>query len=301
VRVAIKIYLCLVLLGLAGQSFAGQKFSSLFEFNQRQKNHIVLDMPWLEPVVFQGYLNAGGVESNSSSPHYYDTGLGAAGPAIQILAQAIGSKSARNRKYAKAQAEADLILSEHSGLVRAISHESLYFQLKQQALTAEHTLEVFTPEKKGVKYFVKLSPIFTISQDKSSIMLNSKLRIHSKKRPKKPVFTQDFIVVSEPIGTDQIDEFWQPDNQQNFVDLSENLFSKSVDLMLAAMANEPVLVGKQRTFKYEFGNENRFERATQARYPNVNSACDRTIVTTLANNLMSLPFVSESCVSGLLD
>jgi len=295
VKTATKLSLCLALVLLAGQSFAGQKFESLAEFNQVHGNHIVLDMPWLEPVLFQGYLNAGTVSSNSYNTPYYDAGIGAAGPAIQILAQVIGTKSARNRKYAKAQAEADQVLAEHTDMVQAISHEDLYLQFKQQALIAEHSVEVFTPDKNELKFFIALEPVFTISQDKSSMMLNNKVQIYSRKKPKKPVFTQEFIVVSESISTDQIDDYWRLDSKENFLDLSKYLFARSTELMLAAMVSESIHEGKQKTFKYKFGNETRYERATQVRYQHLDSSCDRTLVTTLASNLMSLPSASLGC------
>lgn len=298
-RTLIKFWLCFSLLFVASTGVAGQKFKSLEDFARHTEGNIMLDMAWLEPVTFQGYLNAGSVTSHSSNPLYYDSGIGAAGPAIQLIAQAIGTKAARKRKYTRAQTQADQVLAEHADKISELSMENLYLHFKKMAEQNQYSVEVFSPKKKHREFFVKMDPVFALSQDKRSMMLRNKIQIHARKRPKKAIFKQQFVVVSDPVQVEDITGFWQQENENNLLHLSQHLFTQSVDLMLDEIAQKHVADAKQKTFRYEFGDKAVFERASLVKTQSQNGQCGRVSVITLGGDIMSLPLPELECSTEL--
>jgi len=290
-----KYGLYFVLLLITNIATAGQKFKSLEDFSRYTQGHFMIDMAWLEPVTFQGYLDAGSVSSRSSSPMYIDTGVGAAGPAIQLIAQAFGTKHARNRQYSKAQQDADQVLAEHVDKIADLSIEEFYFDFKKIAELKQYSVEVFTPEKKSGDFFIRMEPVFMLSQDMRSVMLRNKVQIHHRKRIRKPIFKQQFVVVSKPIEFENISQFWQQKGDDNLRQLSQNLFKKSIILMLDELSEKHVSESKQKTFRYKFGDTAMFERASLTKSRLQTEHCDRSNVITLGGDIMSLPIPAPEC------
>ena len=300
----LSVAISLAVLLLPETALAKKKFQSLADFNQKNEGHMVLAMEWLEPVTFKGHYKAGDVESQPGNATYiYEPSLGAAGPALQILAQAVASKSQRERKYKEAQDSANLVLEGHDETISSFSHEGLYKLFKEKALGAGHSLEVFNPDQKKVDYYIQLTPEFVVAQDKSGITLVNNVSIFSgkyrpsKKKRKKPLFSSDYIVVSESLPLDSVEQFWAADNIENFVDFNKSLFETSVEMILFSMGSKPVVNDKQKTFRYQFGGKTRFERASITEFQSAEYGCSRTAVLTIGGDMMSLPIAQDSCPS----
>ncbi len=286
-----------LLLSVSDSSLAKKKYSSLFEFRETQQGNIQVEMAWSAPVVYKGYYNSGdAVVSKPQSVMYQDVGVGAAGPAAQLIAQAIFTSAARKKKYRKAQEQADQVLLGYSDSLATLSNTDLFNLLKVKAREVDVTFDILVAENKRKSHYLKLVPEYTVAQNMASLILTTKVEVYSGKRSRKPLFSSDFIVVSKQMSADHVDEFWHSDNLQGFVDLSTSMFEQSVEMILYAMENELTSVGNQKTYKYDFDGKTRYERATLASYQSSQKLCEQLVLITIGGNLMSLPAEPYECL-----
>ncbi len=277
---------------------ANGKITSFAELNNRIDGRIRVVMPWSKPVPVKGHLQAGKVDSEGRSVGYfYDPQLGAAGPALQLFAQMVASSSARDKKFAEHQEEADRVLSEHNENLTTISHRRLYELFEQQASEVGYRKHLLSDGEKDSAYFVRLLPEFIVSQDLRSIKIEVVAELRKKqKMRKKPILTRRFTVVSDPMSAELVESFWSAQNPNELMTSFESLFQDSVYLILSAFTEPLSVSSNEQTFRYEYGGNTSFERATEISVKHAKSTCDRVILLTLGDGLMSIPLSKNDCL-----
>jgi len=241
-------------------------------------------LPEQETVPFRGMANFDGAGGNQTQILYPAPSL-AAGLAA-VLTHAGIESSRRSAEKERLQAEADKVLEPYVAVLRGFKHAELFQQALIKATPARRTSLVDAAAKPGGAALVVLAPVFFMPQDQSALVLETEVAIHAHgPATEQPAYRNVVRVVSTPRDEDKPDAFWLANHGSNLKQAAAALMAESLSIALQEAAGAFAgIQAPQRTVRYVEGKSEKMERAHIIR-----SGCDRLVVKTLRDTLLSVP------------
>lgn len=207
-----------------------------------------------------------------------------AGFLAAIITHAVIADSAQSAQKTKMQEDADRVLAPY----RPVLAEYKIRELMQKGLArvpGAGAKLVEAAEDPGAAWLVESTPVFTMTQDQTAIVLENAVVIYAPGNLTAPAYQNVVRVVSRRRDPADISAFWLADQGTPLKDESVALFGISLDMSLADAAGlSPRSNVSHRTFRYPEGSREKMERALL-----MSEHCDRVVIRNLRGWLMSVP------------
>jgi len=242
-----------------------------------------LRLPKVEAVVYRGAVSHDGLALNSGHLLYPAPGI--AGLLVAIATHGVIVEAAKNSEKTRLQQTADQVLAPYKDAIGGFSNREL-MNRGMSKLTAwgnKRVLEAADHAESG--WIIDSAPVFTMTQDRSALILDNAISIHASDAPASAVYQNVVRVVSRVQEGDNLELAWGTEQGKRLKDESVDLFAHSLNLVLHEIAKEPKdAAPTQKTFRYPEGKALKIERGEL-----VNELCDRVILKTLRGWLLSVP------------
>ena len=240
-------------------------------------------------VPFKGRASFDGAGRGSGSVSY---------PAVDVptlvaavIVHGIFNEVSKKAQKDQIQEAADRVLANYQSVLATLRYADLAREV-EEAATQEHS--------GAPTWLVEMSPTYYLTQDESALLLDSKVRVRrmalnvAHAPDSAAAYDGAIRVISAPIASAEPAAFWLADDGRQFRRVTAELMRHAVELALG-MADGSQLqpAGPARTFRYPEGGRERFERATL-----IEERCDRVILLTLRETLLSIPAQGSGQASG---
>ena len=239
-----------------------------------------LRMKWAHKVAFNAYMDPAKVSGNNSGPGFYDGSAGVAGVLAQVLIYSAINNSAQKNKYNTAQEMMNKSLSPYQDKLNAFVHSDLWEAVKSKELGFKTFQE---GDNSGVTLY-EATPEFILSPDEKAIMLVNQVKVFKSDNIEKPIYTNNFFVVSEPLANDDIASYWNDESSSKFVEVGSTLFADSIELALKDFNQELETTNEKKTFRYLFGQKKMYEHGQL-----INSSCNSVVMKNLRKFIYKVP------------
>lgn len=300
---------CLIVSGLAPIVFASWAYGNDTESAQQatpartasvrlmpKASSWTLRLPKDDNVMFQGVVSFDGAGAGHGQMLYPGFG-GLVGFLAAIVTHGAIVDSAKEAQKTKLQEEADKVLGPYQSVLAAFSHKDLMQAgLEKISMSGTKTLVGFA-EKPSADWRVESTPVFMMTQDQSAIILDNLITVYAPDAPA-AAYQNVIRVVSHPRDAADLSAFWTANQGKTLKDESVSLFAHSLDIALGEATNGPSKESNsQKTFRYPEGGTEKMERAQL-----ISEHCNRTVVKTLRDSLMSIPArgttAADKCGTG---
>lgn len=251
-----------------------------------------LQLPKAEPLVFHGvssFDKAGGGQGAMAYPMIG----GPAGLLVGILTHSAVSSAAQNAEKNQILKAADGVLGGYQDILPTLTHRDL--MQKSLALIPVGGKKVLLEdgargEATVSEWTVKSEPVFLITQDQSTLILENEVEISRSG----DAYKKSIRVLSEVKRAPDLRLFWTQDQGAKLKEETVNLFAKSLELALEdaqrSASSEPK---PRKTVRYFEGADEKMERGEV-----LDECCGRTLIRTLRGGLMSVPNQAPQKVSA---
>ena len=287
-----KIYFCFFVLIF----FTGCATTQTANKIDQQKEQIVIDsspflrMKWAQNVSFNAYMDPANILAGNGAGHY-DGSAGAAGVLAQILIHSAISSTSQKKGYESAQQSANEALSPYQNKLSSFLHSDLWEGVKSKDIGFKTYQE---GDVSGVTVF-HATPEFILSPDQRSIMVINQVDVYKSDTLDTPIYTNNFIVVSKTIDSEDIHEYWNDESERKFVEIGSSIFSDSIELAKKDFYKELVNSDKQKTFRYKFGKKKMYEHGQL-----INSSCSNTIMKNLRGYIYKIPIKNSDNIDCVI-
>ena len=253
--------------------------------NQQQEQIIIdsspfLRMKWGQSVSFNAYMDPADVLGARNTPGFYDGSAGAAGLVAQLFIYSAISSATQKKQYKNAQKSANAALSPYTNKLSSFAHSDLWEAVKAKDIGFKTYQE---GDLSGVTIFDS-TPEFILSPDQRSIMLVNKVEVYKSDALQTPIYTNNFIVISEAIESEDMQSYWNDESKKRFVEIGSSIFSESVELAKKDFYKELAKTDKQKTFRYKFGQKKMYEHGAL-----IESHCSNTVMKNLRGYIYKIP------------
>ncbi len=239
---------------------------------------------WQAPVAFTGYLDKTAAQSTGGPLYAGDGGL--VGLFAQIAVHAAISNSAQSKKAKAAQAKADEVLEQYLSQFEKISHLGLFKGSQQNRFNTMQYSETQPPGRDDV--IIEILPAYQFSQNQKSFMLELYLSAHRPETPDDIIFEQSVKAFSKPISAEDPVAYWLQAESNPLEATVQDLYNESLTLLLEDLSKSlPETLKTQKTFKYMFNGQKRYERASL-----INESCNNVYARNLKGSIVVLPKIS---------
>lgn len=211
-----------------------------------------------------------------------DAGMG--GVAVQLLAQALITSSAQEKKLADQQASADRVLEPYLYMLDGF---------QQTDLVHDHDKYFFDvlpsdPEDEDKGLVLQSLPIFFMSQNEREISLKHIVSVYAEDR--ETVLYRNLIeVVHEPIELEEPIDYFILNDGENLKYYSNSMFRHSLAMVVADVLNEYDNDGLEaKSIRFTQNDASRFERGWE-----IGRDHEKVTIRNLRGWLISYPVSSE--------
>lgn len=221
---------------------------------------------------------------------------------VSILAHAAVSGTAEKSRLNKEQEEANKVLEPFSQYIAVVDTDYLSNDLPLK--TSSSALEKFTflhgdKQSENSKWQIKVTPIFLMTQSKSSFLLYNKMAfedralIYSKKKKAQKKLKKGalnpyeklVVIVSDPVLEKDAADYWLRDDAKVFRESAKTLYLESFQLGVGRQFGSlESAQTKQVTIKYLEDGVKKIERGYV-----ISQTCKRTVFESLAGEIKSVP------------
>lgn len=261
-------------------------------YNEASKT-LYIKMPWALPVKFSGELDLGNIDSVGGNGGYVsDYGLGGAVVAAQLIGQAIGTNSAKNKRYEAAKNEADKILEPYSEQLLKFDHGELWHGLDKSAFTSP--VHAFSDNQDRINAtIIEIKPEFILTQNQKALILENNVSVYNESTPDLILYQNRYIIVSDSVDNEVIGNYWSDEEYQPFKSVGLELFNASIQLVNKTINQSISAKEAQRTHRYLLGEQKQFERGSLVR-----ESCDRLTIKNLHGHIVNAPKLSEDILDS---
>jgi len=207
---------------------------------------------------------------------------------VSVLTHSATVSSIKNSEKQHLQDKADEVLLPYRSSINEITTDKLIdSSVKTGLQDGELQLTYFEPEKQQSGWIIESSPVFFITQDQSSIVLQNPVIIYEKGNPAKPYYRNLVEIVFQLPNDQKATSYLNADGQ--LTQISSSLFNSSLKLSIQDAQHQLTQDGTDKTFSYYLGKEKVFERGKIAHMD-----CERLTIRTLHGWLKSVPVPAES-------
>ena len=261
---------------------------------------VALRLPQQKQVVFRGVSSLDGAGGGNAQMLYPAPNV--AGFLAAIATHGFLSEATRNAEKAKIQEAADKVLASYQDILKDFEHRQLMQRALERTTFGEKRL-LESGQAAAGETLIESLPVFSMTQDQRTILLDNAVVFYAPNAPSEPAYKITIRVVSRAKDADDLVAFWTAEGGEPLKAESARLFATSLELARRAASRElDKADAAPRTVRYLEGASEKMERAHV-----LSNACDRMVIRTLRDALMSVPLKRASgapdadCASGLLD
>lgn len=242
-----------------------------------------LRAPGDETIRYRGAINFDRAQAGGAQGMLYPA-PNVLGFLAAIATHAVIADGAQSAQKQKMQEDADRVLAPYLPFLREYKNR----ELMQRGLAkvpggAAKLLEA--GEQPGVAWVVESTPLYSMTQDQSAIVLENAVLIYAPSELTKPVYQNVVRVIARPQDHADLTAYWLSEQGAPLKEESAVLFAYALEMSLAdAMGLRPQSNVAHRTFRYAEGRIEKMERAQL-----VSEHCDRVVIRNLRGWLMSVP------------
>lgn len=276
--------LALGVMSCTGAAYAGDGSPAITRPPPLAQFGFALRPPDKGTVRFHGVVSReAGVGQASSMVYAIPAGAGLAGLIVAAVTHGALAEAARQGAISKEQEAADAVLVPYRDALANFSHQDLMQRALDQLSYSGSKQLLSSHASDASGWTVESTPIFSMTQDQSALVLDNAIVISNAALPDS-VFRTVVRVVSD--AHQDAPAIWLSNNGQSLKDECVQLFAHSLHLLLksAAVTADANVDAPNRTFRYLEGKTQKTERAQL-----VEHACDRAVIKTLRDRLMSIP------------
>jgi hypothetical protein len=249
---------------------------------------LALQLPKEELVQFSGVLDLDS-EKKGATVLYPAPNLG--GFLAAVLAHGLVQNSIENGEQKKLVAKANEVLLPYQTILTAFTYQELMQATLSKINTqGEKKILPATASPATGDTLIESLPLFSMSQDQRTLILNNVMAIKSGDGTK--LYQNMVRVVSPPNQAQDPAAFWSSNQGKQLKDESVRMLAASYDVALADRAN-PTSEKAYKTVRYSEGGSEKFERAQV-----IQEHCNQLLIRTLRGNLMLVPMARESQKTG---
>ena len=242
-----------------------------------------LRLPEIENVLYQGVVNHDGAGTGTGSMFYPAPNI--AGFLAALITHGIINESVKSSQKTKLQEDADKVLLPYRAVLANYSYKELMQQGLTRILVGSGKKLIGHTEKATTSWLVESTPVFSMTQDHSAIIIDNLISIYAPNQPEAVVYQQVVRAVSQPWSGADLVNYWSVENGRVLKEMSVSLFVESVDIAL----NDAINKAKpnnlpHKTFRYLEGRNEKMERGQL-----ISEQCDRVVIRTLRDAPMSIP------------
>lgn len=233
-------------------------------------------------IPFYGVLKTAPGDSGHSMMYSGDAGVG--GLFAQILVQAAMANEAQNTKLSNAQKASNLVLESYSELIEQVTYERLV-QASALVTTVPSISIRWSEEVVGGtdELFVEFTPVFYLSQDEKTILIENHGKAFYGNSPDEIVFENSVTIVTSPVEVNAGVNPWLQKEGEKFFSTIDKLYQSSFDLLLRDMYKLIQTSAKQSTHKYYIGHEKHYVRGSV-----IEETCASKMLRDLKGNILVL-------------
>lgn len=242
-----------------------------------------LRLPKDDKVAFKGVANFDQAGAGSL-PMLYPA-PNAAGLLAAVITHAVIADSAQTRQKNQLQEAADKVLLPYQAVLSTYSHKDLMQKGLEKTMSAGSKKLVEFSEKPGADWFIESTPVFSITQDHSAIILENAVSVYRPNAPAAAAYENIVKVISHASSSKDLAVFWTANEGEKLKEESASLFAHSLDVAMSEAALGPGEGNApHKTFRYFEGSVEKMERGQL-----VSERCNRVVIRNLRGWLMSIP------------
>lgn len=293
---------CLVASGIAtflGGCASGPQYT--VQFNQSIAGLITKDqncsvrLPEEEKVFYQGVVSFDQAGAPSESVLYPADNVVVA--LATVITHGILVETFKNSKKNKLQKAADNVLLPYQAVLSNYNHKELMQRgLEKMSMGGSKKLVKYSEKPMG-DWVIESTPVFSITQDQSAIILDNVIAIYVPDAQAAAAYQNIVRVVSQAKDGTDLSSFWTANQGKMLKEESASLFAQSLDIALNDIAIGLTKADNAfKTFRYLEGNTEKMERGQL-----ISERCDRMVIKTLRGWLMSIPVRRDAAVTHTAD
>lgn len=240
-------------------------------------------LPEMENVLYQGVVNHDAAGTGTGSMLYP-----APHPAVflaALITHGIINESVKSSQKTKLQEEADKVLLPYQAVLAGYRYNELMQPGLARIPFGGGKKLIGHSEKSATDWLVESTPVFSMTQDQSAIILDNLISIYAPGQQESAEYKNIVRVVSRPWNGQDPMSHWSAENGRKLKEASVGLFAESVDIALNdAMDRAKPNNLAHKTFRYLEGGTEKMERGQLIR-----EQCDRVVIRTLRDAPMSIP------------
>jgi hypothetical protein len=243
----------------------------------------VLRLPQETNVTYQGVVSFDQAGVGTASMLY--PAPNAAGFIAALITHGFLLESTRTQQLEKIRQVADQVLLPYQPVLNSFqSRELMQRGLDRTSAAGPKRLAEFS-EKPGAEIFVESIPLFSMTQDHTTIVLDNAIVIHAPHGPASSPYKNVLRIISRPQTRADLVTYWTANDGENLKAESVSLLAESLDLALRELSGElDKKTNPHRTVRYREGTAEKMERGQI-----VSENCDRVVLKNLRGWLMSVP------------
>lgn len=242
-----------------------------------------LRLPKDNKVIYKGVANFDATGAEKGSMMY--PGVDAFSFLAAVFAHGVIVESSKKSKRSKLQEDANKVLTPYQEVLSNYTHKELMQKGLEKMKSAGNKKLVELSESPGASSLIESMPVFSITQDQSTFVLDNAISIYTPDTPSTAIFQSVIRVVSQAkIGMD-LPDFWTANQGEMLKEESASLFAESLDIALAEVSSGPNMDNNiYKTIRYFEGTTEKMERGQV-----ISENCSRVVIKTLRGSLMSVP------------
>ena len=254
-----------------------------------------LRLPKAEEVVFNGVVSFDGAGGATGSMMY--PAPNAAGLIAAVITHGFISEGVRQSEKEKLREAADKVLLSYQPVLKDYKHRELMQRALQRMRSSGARNLVDAEAQPAGDIVIDSAPSFLMAQDQTGIILDNAIRIFGPDALSAPVYQSAIRVVARPIEQTDPAAYWTSDQGEKLKQETATLLAASLELALSDSAGLLRKDAPYKTVRYLEGKTEKMERAQV-----LSDVCDRMVIRTLRESLMSVPIRrrdarSEECGS----
>ncbi len=248
-----------------------------------------LQLPAEGKVIYRGVANfdsAGMQQSGMLYPAPNVIGL-----MVAVAVHAAVVKSGRDAQKEKIQAAADKVLDPYRDVLADFNYRELMQHGLSLTTAGVPKQLVEAGEKHDGIWLVLSTPIFSMTQDQSTIVLDNTIEIYAPGESKKAAYSNTVRVISDAQTDPELAAFWTANQGKALKGESARLLATSLDI---AFSDASTINGDlaYKTIRYMEGGAERMERGQP-----LSEHCGRILLKSLRGSLMSVPVRRDSSMT----
>jgi hypothetical protein len=199
---------------------------------------------------------------------------------VAILTHAALVQGGREAERRAQQQAADKVLEPFADTIAQMTSARL-LDSAMPKVEATDTRLIANASMAGAGWVIELQPVFSLAPDQRTIVLDNAIKLHRPGLDSKPEAATVIRVISAPEPPPAADA--ATNRNAWLIEESAEMLAHSLDLAMRH-ATPPADAGTAKTLRYRFGDAEKMERGVP-----VASACNRLVLRTLRDGLMSVP------------